>query len=146
MKRRGFYAISNYLDDFLCIGASYDQCQYAQSVFIHLLHYLGFQVAWHKCSSPSKVTRYLGIDFDSENMQLHIPNEKLVKLYHEIEFFDKKTRATGRQLQRLCGILSYCARAVRGGRVFSHRIISLLKNLDVKKRIWLSPCFRADLL
>lgn len=29
---------------------------------------------------------------------------------------------------------------------FSHRIVSLLKNLDIKKRIRLSPCFRADLL
>lgn len=146
MMRRGFNCVLNYLDDFLCIGTTFEDCQHVQSVFIHLLHYLGFQVSWKKCSTPSRVTRYLGIDFDSEKMQLHVPPDKLDKLIHEIDYFQEKTRATCRQLQRLCGILSYCSRVIRGGRIFSHRVVSLLKNIGTRKRIHLTPCFKADLL
>lgn len=101
MMMRGFKMIMNYLDDFLCIGSNFDECQYIQKVFIHLLHYLGFMVAWHKCSTPQMVAHYLGIDFDSEKMQLHIPPDKLEKLRSEIKYFEGKSRATRKQLQRL---------------------------------------------
>lgn len=146
MMRRGFRMIINYLDDFLCVGSTFDECQYAQEVLVHLLHYLGFKVAWHKCSSPQKITRYLGIDFDSIRMQLHIPNDKLEKLYSEIQYFEHKSRATRKQLQRLCGILSYCSRVVRGGRTFSHRLISMLKGTEHKRRMKLSSWLKSDLL
>lgn len=79
-------------------------------------------------------------------LKSYIPEDKLSKLHHELDFFQNKSRATCRQLQRLCGILSYCARVIRGGRTFSHRVISLLKDIQTNKRIRLSPCCRADLL
>lgn len=118
MQRRGFSGICYYLDDFLCVGGGFSDCQYTQGVFIHLLHYLGFDVAWHKCSTPSKVTRYLGIDFDSSCMQLRIPPDKLDRLFKELVFFESKSRATLRQLQRLCGTLAYCSKLIRGGENF----------------------------
>lgn len=145
MMRRGFARVSNYLDDFICVDSSFARCQYMQKVFIHLLHFLGFEVSWRKCSSPSLVTRYLGIDFDSHLMQLRIPKDKMDKLYRELLFFRDKTRATRNQIERLCGILSHCSKVVRGGRTFSHRVIALLKNLSGRTRIRLSECFRADL-
>lgn len=94
MRRRGFYAISNYLDDFSCIGSTFSEYQYAQIVFIHLLQFLGFSIPWCKCSSPSRITRYVGIDFDSHLMQLRLPKDKLDRLYRDLKFFEGKSRAT----------------------------------------------------
>lgn len=100
MVRRGFVSLSNYLEDFLCVDSSFEKCQYMQRVFIHLLQYLGFNISWQKCSSPSRCTRYLGIIFDSERMQLRIPDDKMSKLYQEISFFENKSRATCNQIQK----------------------------------------------
>lgn len=93
LERRGFYNVTNYLDDFLCVESSMERCQYVQSVIIYFLHYLGFKVAWAKCSSPSTITRYLGILFDSNVMQLRLPEDKMKKMAVELEFFSGRARA-----------------------------------------------------
>lgn len=145
MNRRGYHGVLNYIDDFICFGDSFKHCQQVQMVLINLLRCLGFHISWKKCSSPSQRTRYLGLIFDSIKMQLILPDDKLHKLHAELAYFDGKSRATRRQLQRLCGILGHCASVVHGGRTFSHRINSLLKGLQDNRRIRLNRCFKEDL-
>lgn len=53
--------VVHYLDDFLCKGACYEECEFAQNCVISVLRYLGFYVSWKKVVSPSKITKYLGI-------------------------------------------------------------------------------------
>ena len=49
--------------------------------------------------------------------------------------------------KKLCGILSYCAKIIKGAHTFSHRVIDLLKGLlDGNPRIRLSTIFHEDLL
>lgn len=145
MNRRGYHGVLNYIDDFICFGDSFAHCQDVQMALINILIRLGFHISWTKCSSPSQVTKYLGLLFDSRNMQIILPNDKLQKLHAELEYFENKTRATRHQLQRLCGILSHCARVVHGGRIFSRQICSLLKGINDNKRIRLNKQFKEDL-
>lgn len=72
---------------------------------------------------------------------MSLPDDKLMKLRHELSFFKARTRATVKQLRRLCGILAYASRIVHGGRTFSRRVIDLLKGI----RIRLSTQFRWDI-
>ena len=145
--RRVFLRVINYLDDFLVFGDSFEECQLAQKELIGILISLGFHIAWKKCSTPSTVTQYLGIIFDSIAMEMSLPEGKLCKLHQELSFFTNKTRATKRQLQRLVGILSHCAKVVRGGRTFSRRIIDKLGALpDGNPRVSLDFEFRQDIL
>lgn len=145
MNRRGYHGVLNYIDDFICFGDSFESCQQMQLVLINLLRRLGFYISWKKCSSPSLVTKYLGLYYDSQEMQMVLPEDKMARLHSEIKFFDNRKRATRRQLQRICGILSHCARVVRGGRTFSRRMCALLKGLNSNKRIRLSKGFKLDL-
>ena len=146
MCRLGYNCVINYLDDFIVFGQTYEECQEAQSILITLLGQMGFHVSWKKCSSPSQVTQYLGILFDSINMRLVLPQQKIDKLYSELDFFQNRSRATKRQLQKLCGILSYCAKVIKGARTFSRRVIDLLKGLpDGNPRIRLTKDFHKDL-
>ena len=146
MVRLGFGPVINYLDDFLVYGETFESCQAAQTALIVLLGQLGFRVSWKKCSSPSTNVRYLGIIFDSVDFSLKLPEDKLGKLYSELMFFKDRTRATKKQIQRLCGILSHCSKVVRGGRTFSHRVIELLRGLPYgNPRIRLSNEFRLDI-
>ena len=145
MRRRG-YAVVNYLDDFWLQGATFETCQVAQLELISLLGNLGFFVSWKKCSSPATKVRYLGMLFDSDNMTISLPQDKLGMLHSELAFFRGKTRATKHQIRRLCGVVAHCAKVVRGGRTFSRRMIDLLKGMpDGVKRIYLNKEFHTDL-
>lgn len=146
MNRRGFYNVFSYLDDFLVLEDSFEDCQRAQMSLIQLLISLGFNIYWKKCSTPSQSCKYLGIWVDSVAMNLSLPQDKLDKFRSEIEFFEEKSRATKKQLQRLCGIFNHCSRVVRGGRIFTNRIVQLLKGLpDWNVRIRLTKGFKSDL-
>ena len=146
MVRMGYLCVANYLDDFLVFGDTYLECQKVQTALITLLGDLGFLVSWKKCSTPSTSVRYLGIIIDSVNMTLSLPDDKLVKLRKELDFFVDRTRATKKQIQRLCGILAHGAKVIRGGRTFSRRIIDLLSGLgEGNPRIRLSEEFILDL-
>lgn len=118
MHRRGFVRTFCYLDDFVLIGESFEACQRAQLTLINLLGELGFLVNWAKCSSPAKECVYLGISIDTEEMTVSLPQKKMEKLRKEIRFFENKSRASKKQLQRLAGVLGHCARVIRGGRLF----------------------------
>ena len=146
MAKLGYDFVVNYLDDFIVFGKDYVECQTAQSTLITLLGQFGFNVSWKKCSSPAQCVRYLGILFDSVNMKLMLPDDKLEKLATELKFFENKVRATKRQLQRLCGVLSYTAKVIKGARTFSRKVIDLLKGLpEGNPRVKLSADFHADL-
>ena len=146
MERLGYSCVANYLDDFLVFGRSFEECQDAQTALVTLLGDLGFIVSWKKCASPSTRVRYLGIIIDSVEMCLSLPDDKLLKLHSELEFFKERVRATCKQLQRLCGIIAHCSKVIRGGRTFSRRIIDLLAGLqEGNPRIRLSSEFKMDL-
>lgn len=146
LKRRGFELCTVYLDDFLLIGRTKEECMQAKSTLISILRSLGFRIAWNKCVSPSQKITYLGVTFDSKEMTVSLPPSKMDRLHHEINFFMSMNRATKRQIQQLCGILAHCSKIVKGGRTFSHRIIDLLKGWPTtQKRIRLSDSFKYDL-
>lgn len=147
LKRRGFSNCTAYLDDFLVTGETEQQCFLAQQNLIEILRSLGFFIAWDKCISPTQQLTYLGVTFDTTDMSVKIPPDKLSKLHEELNFFSEKKRATLKQIQRLCGVLAHCSKVVKGGRTFSHRIIELLKGWPPNtKRIRLSDQCKYDIL
>lgn len=104
-------------------------------------------IFWGKCTSPSRKYTYLGIQVDSEVMSISLPEIKLQKLHTELSFFVGTRKATKQQLQHLAGKLPHCSKVVRGGRVFSRRVIDLLRSLPQNNvRITLSIGFRNDLI
>lgn len=146
MNRRGYMNVVGYIDDFWIGEPTYELCAQGQQALISLLGDLGFNVNWNKCVSPNTSIRYLGIIFNSIDMSLSLPEDKMTKLRKEIQFFDGKNRATKSQLQRLCGTLAHASKVIYGGRIFSRRVIDLLRGLpDKNVRIRLSKDFRMDM-
>lgn len=146
LHRRGFVKSLVYLDDFLVTGSTREECEQAQLTLISILRSLGFNIAWPKCVSPSQNLEYLGVRFDTTSMTASLPPAKMAKLHHELAFFAYKSRATKKQLQRLCGIISHCSKVIRGGRTFSRRRMDMLKRLPKNNiRIRLTQEFMCDL-
>ena len=129
MARKGFGNIVNYLDDFLIVASSREECLRAQLTLIHLLHSLGFQVSWSKLSGPSQRVKFLGIILVSIAMQASIPEDKISSLEDQLNFLLSKHKASKRDLQRVAGLMNFLAKVVKGGRTFLRRVLDCMNHL-----------------
>ena len=147
LKRKGLTATVVYLDDFFIKGNSFQECLDALNLVISLLRKLGFHINWKKVTDPCTKIVFLGVEIDSVNMCLRLPDAKLNQVRTELSLFETRKRASKKQLQSLAGKLNFCASVVFGGRVFLRRIIdsiNLLKGDNHKMK--LTAGIRADIL
>ena len=129
LNRRGLKATVVYLDDFFIKADTLNECAAALQILVQLVRKLGFQINWNKVVDPTTKLTFLGIEIDSVNMTLRLPDEKLHQVREELALFQKRTRASKKQLQSLAGKLNFCASVVYGGRVYSRRIIDTFNAL-----------------
>ena len=47
---------------------------------IDILRYLGFHISWGKVTAPSQVCSFLGLEIDSNEMEIRLTLDKLEKL------------------------------------------------------------------
>ena len=125
LNRQGVSRVFGYLDDFIVISDSELSCKREMSLLIDLLSQLGFEISWKKVTCPKTTVVYLGIEIDSEVMEVRLPEKKLSRLKHLVESFQDKSECTVLDLQALCGHLAHASKVVRSGRTFSRRIINL---------------------
>ena len=146
MSRKGFDGVVVYLDDFLCVADTYEECCAMQHALLSLLVKLGFQISWKKVTSVTNVVEFLGITIDTTSCCASLSEKKVEKLFTRLQCFQNRKRATKRQLQCLAGSLNWACQVVRGGRFFLRRIldcICLLKESFHKCK--LSAAFKGDL-
>ena len=147
LKRRNIHRVYGYLDDFLVMGESRQECRESQAILIEILRSLGFHIAWKKVISASQVVRYLGIEFDSIAMELRLPSDKVQKTLDLVCEFKEKACCRKQELQVLAGYLAHASQVVRGGRTFSRRIINLIRFLpDGEKLVHIPQWMKEDLV
>jgi len=130
MARKGFPNIVAYLDDFFICEQSSKACARTLRVLIQTLRNLGFAINWNKVVDPCQKIIFLGIEIDSNAMELRLPLEKLVALRYELSLFSNRTRASKKQLQSLVGKLNWASCVIAGGRVFLRRLIDAICGLS----------------
>ena len=130
MARQGFNTILAYLDDFLIIDDSKDECELAYCELIHLLSELGFGINWEKAVAPTQRLTFLGIEIDTVLRQLCLLESKLCELRELLSDTLLKQSITKRDLQSLVGKLNFAARMVFGDRTFLWQIINVINTLS----------------
>ena len=146
MAKRNFHDLVVYLDDFLIISPSMDDCLETMRVLIALLGELGFAINWNKVEGPSQKITFLGIELNSIDMSLCLPKDKLNELFQTLVDFSSKTRASKRQLQSLAGKLNWACRVIQGGRVYLRRVLNAINSLNhPHHKVRLSKVVRADI-
>ena len=145
--QRKFQAkMSVFLDDFLIVAPTNEECTVLMNALIGLLRDLGFDISWPKCVSPTQSLVYLGIQLDSTSMRMTIPADKVAKITREMDQFLTCVRASKKQLESLAGKLSFMAQVVAGGRVYLRRIFTVIAKLkQPHHKVKLGEGFRADL-
>ena len=129
MARKGFPNIVAYLDDFFICEHTLKKCARALKTLIQLLRKLGFAINWNKVVDPTQKIIFLGIEIDSNTMELRLSDKKLVSIKQELAAFAGLKRASKKQLQSLVGKLNWAASVVHGGRVFLRRLINVICSL-----------------
>lgn len=146
MDRGGYSSVLAYLDDYLIICDTEQECQQAYQDLIELLGELGFKINWDKAVGPCQRLTFLGIEIDTVRRQLTLPDRKLCELRILLSDTLAKRSITKRDLQSLLGKLNFAARVVFGGRTYLRRIIDTVNRLRrPHHRVRINSQLRADL-
>ena len=106
---------------------------------------LGFEVNWSKVVKPSKVITFLGIQIDTDTLQLSIPVPKLQEIKEKVSKWLVKRKATKRELQSLAGSISWAAKCIKAVRPILRNIIDLFKGLrNAKHHVRLPAFLKSD--
>lgn len=146
LREAGVEAI-HYLDDFLLAGApGSSQCEQSLHRALALCETLGVPVASHKTEGPTSWLVFLGIELDTQQRIVRLPDIKLRRLQKDIRKWESKKVCTKRELLSLIGQLQHACCVVRPGRSFLRRMIDLSKGVrELHHKVRLNRGFRSDL-
>lgn len=129
-NERGIKLIIGYLDDFLIVADTKEQCEYEYNLFLALLEELGFVSSPKKCIPPCQCLDFLGITIDTTVPEARLSVEHRNRISaHLVDFLERQC-ATARELQSLAGLLNCASKVVFGGRTFLRRLLDAIKARD----------------
>lgn len=127
----GLSALLHYLDDFLFGGkAQSNECGELMQSFHEVCSDLGVPLADEKTEGPSSTICFLGIEFDSNKMEMRLPVKKVSDLQVKLREILSKKKVTLKSLQSLIGSLNFACQVVRPGRAFCRRLINATKGIQ----------------
>ena len=107
---------------------------------------IGIPIKEEKTVFPTTKIIFLGLELDSVEMEIRLPDDKLLKLRKKLTYFQTRKKCTLVELQSLIGLLNFACAVVKPGRAFLRRIIDLTLGLNrLTHRRWVTKAARVDL-
>ena len=103
MNILGIPVMFHLLDDFLTIDAPEVLAEQTMSLISLLFNQLNIHLATHKTVYLNTCLEYLGIVFDTKNMEARLPEDKVSRICEILNSFKNKKSCTKRQL--LCWVI-----------------------------------------
>ena len=129
----------HYLDDFLFFGEpGSEECSNNLSHALATCRSLSVPVAKHKMEGSAYCMTFLGIEIDTNEGCLRLPENKLRRLCELLREWSHKRACTKRELLSLVGLLHHADTVVKPRRMFVWRLIDLsaiLKKLHFHVRL-----------
>lgn len=110
--------VFNYLDDFLFVAESEEECNRSLEGFEDMCKQIGIPLADHKTVRACQSITFLGLGIDARTHTMYIPIEKQRKVSEKLSSFLTKKVHTVKEWQSLCGSLNHLAQVVRAGRIY----------------------------
>ena len=101
-----------------------------------IINDIGMQEAEDKATAPSHKMVFLGLEVNTLDMTLRIPDDKLHTIREELEWWCNATKVNKKQIQRLLGLLNFAAGCIRPGRIYFSRILNFLRECNAVKGKW----------
>ena len=143
------YQVCNYVDDLGGVEADMARATSAFEKLGWLLSDLGLDESLKKSEPPTTKITYLGVEFDSVQMTMSVPPEKITEIKSEIGRWVRKTTITKKELQSLLGKLFWVAKVVKYARAFMGRLLTQLRSIANEKdckKVKLTDESRKDIL
>ena len=143
------YSIVNYVDDLGGVEDSKPRATSAYKAMGWLLEDLGLAESTKKAEAPTTCITYLGVEFDSQAMEMRVPPSKLQEIKSEIRLWLKRTTINKKELQSILGKLFWVSKVVKHSRVFLGRLLELLRSmtgLQDRKKVKILEETRKDIL
>ena len=123
-ERLGVENVVHYLDDFLFLGRTKQQCLHSINIFQELCSQIGIPINHAKTEGPTTSLSFLGIQLDSIAFQAVLPQEKVLKYVNLMQSFLQRKTCTLHEMQQIIGSLQFTTSVVRPGRTFLRRLIN----------------------
>ena len=133
----------NYLDD-LGSAEVKELAEKAFETLGQILREIGIIEVEDKAIKPAVVAVFLGVLFNTEEMTMTIPPDRIKELRLLLEGWRTRTTASLRELQQLLGKLNFVCNTVRAGRIFVSRLINMVKETPARGRRRLNGKFKKD--
>ncbi len=147
MEQFGATWVRHYVDDYITIGAPGSQeCTRNVSAMLAACAEANLPIEPEKNEGPATTITFLGLELDSQKMEVRLPENKRTRLKEMLESWKGRKAGKKRELLSLIGLLSHASKAVRPGRAYVRRLIDLstvAKHMDHYVRI--NKEARADL-
>jgi hypothetical protein len=139
----------HYVDDFMMFVLGQDAAKLAFQRLLALFAELGIPVSTDKLEGPVTTMVFLGILFDTDNMQIRLEDSRLATIHAELDIWNTRSAASREELQSLIGCLAFASKVVAPGRTFLRRMIDHMSSIpyeaDASAQYPLSESFHKDL-
>ena len=122
-----------------------ERAQAALDTLQHIMGQLGLVEATKKVFRPAQTMVWLGILFDSNDMTMRIPDNKMGEIREVLEEWADRQRATQRDMQQLLGLLQLVASVSPPARIFTNRMLENLREAPRRGTESLFLGFKQDL-
>ena len=123
VRQQGVRTLLHYLDDFITIGPpSTPECGTNLWKLCELCAEPGVPVTTEKMVDPTMCLTFLGIEVDTDQLEICLPQEKLLRIKEMTNNWMGWKVARRRELESLLGLLQHAAKVVSPGRIFVRRI------------------------
>jgi hypothetical protein len=129
----------NYSDDYFQVTRSLSDAKRSLEQTLAILADLGLPVAPHKIEGPSTRLTVLGLEIDSIRMEVRLDSKRLTDMNARIAHWQQIVCYTRKDLESLIGILMFACKAIRPGRIFLHRMLTLLRTIPTHDQVHTLP-------
>ena len=132
-RSRGVDRAVGYMDDFLVMGATAEECKRHLDLVIGILESHGWTISQDKVTEPAQVCEFLGIVFDSNRMVMTVAPAKAQAVLYKLLAVERCIAAglfeDAQLLASLSGNLSWFSGVVTTGRLYIRAFYDLSRNI-----------------
>lgn len=134
-----------YLDDFLFIASSKEECQIILDLAINLFRRFGLVINLAKTCGPTQIISFLGIIINSIDCLLECTQERIEELLALLKKFSLYKVVRVHSIESLVGKLSFAATVLPGARPFMRRMFDLIRGETSRSRVRIDQNFHLDI-
>ena len=120
-----------YLDDFIIISKSFEQCLQHSNFVRATLVELGFVLSDKSLPKPVQQVQFLGVNLNSVQMSVSLPLDKINKISNLARNLLEAQEASQQELHQLLGYISFAILCVTEARLYSRGLQMLLIPLQI---------------